>query len=113
MESGFSISTDCLLPSLIFLLALFLFIGIPRIKMEVRAKRILSQMPNHETTSSFVGFHSALPSRKRAAINEKITEMESNGWLYLKSAEANPLKTTFYWGGGLNLYFIRNKRNNT
>ena len=113
MESSIAHNSEYLLASIIMLLTLFLFIGIPRIKMELRAKRILSQMPNHEITSSLVIFHSASPSQKRVVINEKIAEMESNGWLFLKSAEANPLKTILYWGGGLKLYFIKNKRNDS
>ena len=76
--------------------------------MEIRAKKILSQMPNHEIESFFIPFDSALPSEKRIVMGKKISEMESKGWIYLKSNEVNPLKTIKYRGGGLNMYFIRN-----
>jgi hypothetical protein len=101
-------STPCLWSSLIILLALSLFVGIPRIRMEIRAKKVLSQMPSHEIKSFFITFDPALSSGKRIIIDKKIAEMESQGWIYLKCSEANPLKTIKYRGGGLNMYFIRN-----
>ena len=75
--------------------------------MEIRAKKLLSQIPNHEIQSFFVPFDSVFPLGKRAIMDKKIAEMERQGWIYLKSGEANPLKTLKYLGGGLNMYFIR------
>lgn len=75
--------------------------------MELRAKKLLSQIPNHEIQSFFVPFDSVFPLGKRAIMDKKIAEMERQGWIYLKSSEANPLKTLKYLGGGLNIYFIR------
>ncbi len=108
MESAFqSFAIPCLWSSLAALLVLLFFVGIPRIKMEARAKKILSQIPNHEIQSFFVSFDSIFPAGKRTIMKKKIAEMESQGWIYLKSGEANPLKTIQYRGGGLNMYFIR------
>lgn len=100
-------TSGCLWSSLVLLLALVLFLGVPRIRMELRAKRILSQIANYEIKSFFVSFDSVFPSQKRAVMDKKIAEMESQGWIYLRSGEVNPLKTIKYLGGGLNMYFVR------
>jgi hypothetical protein len=96
--------------SLAAFLVFFLFVGIPRIRMELRAKKILSQIPHHEIQSFFIPFASTFPSGKRAVMEKKIAEMENQGWIYLKSSEANPLKTIKYQGGGLNMYFVRDSQ---
>ncbi len=75
--------------------------------METRAKKILSQIPDHQIQSVFVSFDSVFPSGKRAIMEKKIAEMENQGWVYLKSGEVNPLKTFKYQGGGLNMFFIK------
>jgi len=81
--------------------------------MEVRAKKLLSQIPNHEIQSFFIPFTAAFPPGKRAVMEKKIAEMESQGWIYLKSGEANLLKTFKYRGGGLNISFIRDAKSSS
>src|SRR5690349_19551740 len=78
-----------------------------RIRMERRARSLLSQFPNAEQTSIYIPFHSAWPNTKRREMEVKIAEMEHAGWTFLRGAEASPLRTLRSWGGGLNLHFVR------
>lgn len=90
-----------------FVLMVIIRLVMPRIKMLRRAKALLKKMPNHENTSIYLQFSSAFPHRKKREMDAKITEMAKDGWVFLKAGEAKPLKTLRSWGGGLNLYFIR------
>jgi hypothetical protein len=80
---------------------------IPRQRMLVRAKEILSKMPEHEERVEYLSFDTPWPRAKQKAMDAKIVEMEKAGWVYLKASEANPLKTLFSLGGGLRLHFVR------
>jgi hypothetical protein len=75
--------------------------------MERKAKELLAKMPEHDSKIIYLNFTSALPNAKRAAMNSKISEIEQAGWTFLKASEAGLHKTSFSWGGGLNLHFIR------
>jgi hypothetical protein len=79
-----------------------------RIPMERRARLLLSQFPHAERTSLYLAFRSARPSVKRREMENRIREMESAGWTFLRGTEANPLRTLRSWGGGVMLHFIRN-----
>ncbi len=92
------------------LLAIVIFI-VARVRMELRAQKLLEQIPNHEIKIMYVSFKSGFAPGKRLEMNAKIAEMEKEGWVYLKSREANPLKTIKSWGGGLNMYFVRKLSN--
>jgi hypothetical protein len=80
---------------------------LPRIRMEQRAKELLAKMPQHESKTIYLSFDSALPNTKRAAMNSRISEVERDGWIFLKASEVGLDKTCSSWGGGLNLHFIR------
>ncbi len=86
---------------------LVIMIVLPRIRMLRRANALLRDMPNHERTTIYVQFSSWLPNRKQKEMDAKVAEMAKDGWVFLKAGEANPLKTMWSWGGGVNLYFIR------
>lgn len=80
---------------------------IPRIRMERRAKGLLAEMPQHERKTVYLAFSSAWYRGKGKEMATRIAEEENGGWIFLKASEANPLKTLFAWGGGINLEFIR------
>ncbi len=86
-----------------------LFILIPRIRMERRARALLAQHPRAERTSMRLTFRSGWPGRKRTQMDAKISEMRNAGWILLRATEASPLRTLWSRGGGLTLHFIREK----
>jgi hypothetical protein len=79
----------------------------PRVQMEREARALLKQHPGAEQTSVYLSLHSILPSKKKQEIDAKITEMQAQGWTFLRAMEANPLRTICSLGGGLTLHFIR------
>jgi hypothetical protein len=95
-----------LMSFLLFLVPLAVMLP-ERLRMAQRAKALLAQMPQHEQRTVYLAFASVWPSRKQKEINAKIHEEAKDGWTYLKANEASPLKTIRTWGGGVNLYFIR------
>jgi hypothetical protein len=80
---------------------------IPHLSMERRATELLSQHPGAEQTSVYLELHSTWAWNKQREIDAKITEMQPQGWTFLRALEASPLRTICSWGGGLTLHFIR------
>jgi hypothetical protein len=107
-QYSFALATLAIFPALITTVIVCIwFVALPRIKMDRRAKALLVQMPEHDSTTIYLAFASALPWEKHAAMESKIAEMERNGWVFLKASESGPLKTISSWGGGLDLQFIK------
>lgn len=77
-----------------------------RVRMERRARKLLSQHPQAERTSVYLPFRSSWESGKQE-MEAKISEMQSSGWTFLRAHEASPLRTLLSWGGGVTLQFIR------
>lgn len=80
---------------------------IPRLRMERRARALLTQNPGAQRTSVYLPFHSTLADGKRVEMDAKISEMGRAGWTFLRATEANPFRTICSWGGGLKMHFIR------
>lgn len=95
-----------LLAAIPFVIAL-LIVAPRRIRMRRRASALLARHPHAEQISVYLPFRSGGWSGKQREMDAKIAEMASSGWLYLRAAEANPLRTIRSWGGGLTLHFIR------
>jgi hypothetical protein len=97
----------CAVPALIP----FVFrVGVPRFRMARRARALLAEHPGAERTSVYLPLQSTWASHKQQEIDAKITDMKSEGWIFLRAMEANPLRTIFSWGGGLTLQFIRDAK---
>ena len=93
----------------IFLILALVLVLIPRLRMQKRAAEIVHAMSDPEETSCYLRFTSTRPRLKKQEIEDKISEMTKQGWVFLKLSEANPLKTIFAWGGGLQMHFVRDK----
>lgn len=78
-----------------------------RLRMERRASRLLAQHPDAEKTAVYLKLNSTFAAGKEREIEIKISEMEQQGWIFLRLKEANPLRTIRSWRGGLSLEFIR------
>jgi hypothetical protein len=78
-----------------------------RIRMETRARDLLSQIEHPETISVFVSFDSALRAKRLARIDEEVTKMEPAGWQFLRLRAAPIRRTSRFWGGGLSIDFVR------
>ncbi len=98
----------CVLAPAAILLLVFAVVILPRrIRMERRARELLTQHPGAEQTSVYLELHSTFVGAKQREIDAKIAEMQPQGWTFLKAAEASPLRTLRSWGGGVTLHFIR------
>ena len=87
---------------------IILMLALPkRVRMERRARELLSQHPQAERTSVYLAFHSGGASGKQREMEAKISEMQSSGWTFLRAHESSPLRTLLSWGGGVTLQFIR------
>jgi hypothetical protein len=75
--------------------------------MERKAKELLAKMPEHESKTIYLSFASIFPNAKHMAMNSKIAEIERDGWIFLKASEAGLHRSSFSWGGGVDLHFIR------
>jgi hypothetical protein len=95
----------CAIPALL----LFVFVIVPRFRMERRARALLAEHPEAEHTSVYLALHSTFAGDKQREIDAKIAEMQPQGWTFLRAMEASPLRTLRSWGGGLTLHFIRTK----
>ena len=93
----------------IFLILALGLVFIPRLRMQKRAAEILHTMSDPEETSCYLRFTSTRPRIKKQEIDDKISEMTKQGWVFLKLSEANPLKNFFAWGGGLIMHFVRDR----
>ena len=94
----------------IVMMAFVVMVLVPRGRMQRRAAGILQGLSDYEETSCYLRFGSMWPWRKRRAMAAKIAEMAGEGWIFLKAGEAHPLKTLASWGGGLQLYFVRERK---
>jgi hypothetical protein len=87
------------------LLWVAIFVVPARVGMERRARTLLSDHPNADRKSVYLSFPSV--RGKRALMELRIAEIETDGWIYLRATEASPWRTLRSWGGGLTLHFIR------
>ena len=83
--------------------------GIRRIRMERRARALLSQHPRAEQTSICLQLYSPFPWDKQREMDAKIAEMHQEGWTLLRASSAGFLRAMHSWGGALTLQFIRTK----
>jgi hypothetical protein len=83
------------------------FVAVPRFRMERRARVLLSKHAGADRTSVYLPLHSTWAWEKQREIDARVAEMQSEGWIFLRGMEANPLRTICSWGGGLTLQFIR------
>jgi hypothetical protein len=110
---GFPLAMDyitllLLCAALAFLLFMFIVaVGIPRYRMERRARSLLAQHPGAERKSVYLPLHSTFGAEKQKEVDAKIAEIKAQGWIFLQARAANPFRTIRSWGGGLNLHFIR------
>ena len=82
----------CAIPAIL----LFMFyVGVPRFRMERRARALLAQHPGAEQTSVYLELHSTFTGGKQREIDAKIAEMQPLGWTFLRAMEASPLRTIF------------------
>ena len=98
-----------LLPVAVLFVLFIILVLIPRIRMERRARLLLTQHPDAERTSVYLAFRCAWAGGKRQEMDAKIAEMSKAGWTFLRATEASPLRTLFTWGGGVTLQFIRER----
>ena len=61
---------------------------IPRVRMARKAREILAQYPDAERTSVYIQYHSVTWKHKREVLEAKIAEMKTDGWTFLRGAEA-------------------------
>jgi hypothetical protein len=102
------VKTPIILLVLLLVAVMFvLFVLIPRLRMERRARVLLAQHPNAERKSVYVAFRCGWASGKRREMDAKIAEMKDAGWTFLRATEASPVRTLCSWGGGVTLQFIR------
>lgn len=87
--------------------AFAVLVGVPRFRMEQRARALLARHPDAEHTSVYLELRSVLAVGKRREIHAEIAKMQQQGWTFLRMREASPSLTTRSWGGGLTLHFIR------
>lgn len=80
-----------------------------RLRMERRARQLLAEYPEAEQTTVYLQFHSISWKEKQKAHDTLVAEMASKGWTFLKGSEANLLRTSMTWAGGVNMHFIRNR----
>ena len=95
----------------IFGLLIIFTVVIPRIKMNKRAQRILKQMNSVDERIEYIRFNCFWPSAKKRKMDSKIKELRTEGWTYLKASSAPFRQTIKSLGGGLHLYFVKEKKN--
>ena len=83
---------------------------VPRIRMEKRARQMLNEHLDAEQTSKYLSFKSTFEPGKSQELEQLISLMAEDDWVYLRSREASPFRTIASWGGGLHVDFIRDKR---
>jgi hypothetical protein len=87
----------------------YVFVIVPRRRMEARASTLLAEHPEAEQTSVYLKLRSTFARKKQREIDAKTAQMQPQGWTFLRATAASPLRTLFSWGGGLTLHFIRTK----
>ena len=98
------------MPYILFLLPFVMlvpFVLVPRMRMERRARALLSEHPDAERKSVYLAFQSGWAAGKGREMGARIAELSEGGWTYLRATEASPLRTCRSWGGGVTLQFIR------
>ena len=95
------------IPLVIIFVVLAIVIFPRRIRMEQRARKLLAEHPDAEQTTVYLQFHSAKWSEKQKAHEAMVADMAAKGWTFLRASEANLLKTSFTWAGGVNMHFIK------
>lgn len=82
------------------------WIAVPLTKMRERAAQLEAENTFTERTTLYLPLKGTLSSTKQKQIDEKISEMAEQGWIYLKGSYAG-LKTIKSWGGGIDLHFAK------
>jgi hypothetical protein len=88
---------------------LIVFVIVPHLRTERRARALLAAHPEAEQTSVDLKLHSMFAPGKQREIDAKVAEMQSQGWTFLRAMAAGPVRFFRSRGGGLTLYFIRTK----
>ena len=83
--------------------------SIRRFRMERQARVIVEQHPGAEQTSVYLQLYSPFPWDKQREMDTRISEMQQQGWTFLRSSSVRFLRAMRSWGGGLTLHFIRIK----
>ncbi len=78
-----------------------------RVFMKVLARRILARWPNHEIIELFLPVDSSSFLLHRAERMKKIAQMQSEGWIYLRSESAESSKSDGNFACGEIVYFLR------
>jgi hypothetical protein len=98
-----------ILPCVIVAVLWFVFVVVPHLRMEQRARKLLAQHPGAEQTSVYLKLRSTFAWGKQREVDAKIAEMQPQGWTFLRVATVSPSRTIRSWDGGLALHFIRMK----
>jgi hypothetical protein len=80
--------------------------SIARAKMRERAAQLEAENTFTERTTLYLPLKGTLNSTKQKQIDEKISEMAEQEWIYLRGSYAG-LKTMKSWGGGIDLHFAK------
>jgi hypothetical protein len=96
-----------LAPLAIIVVGLAIVILPRRIRMEQRARKLLTEHPGAEQTSVYLQFQSARWSEKQKAYDAMVADMAIKGWTFLRASEASLKKTSVTWAGGVNMHFIK------
>lgn len=98
-----------LIPFVVGVACAWTVFGIRRLRMERRARALLSQHPRAEQSSLCLQLESPFPWDKQREMDAKIAEMHQQGWTFLRASSAGFLRAMRSWGGALTLHFIRTK----
>lgn len=74
---------------------------------ERNAAKLLAANPDADQLAELLPLQSNWNSGKQCEIDGRIHEMQNNGWTYLRTSEVSPLISLKYWGGAVQLLFIR------
>lgn len=88
-----------------FLLILWLAL-LPRIYLRRRARELLRDHPDAEQTQILMAYESLFKTRRRAQLNSRIAQMETEGWVLADKVERK-LRGDWAPKGEVSLSFIR------
>lgn len=75
--------------------------------MERRASDMLKQNPDAALESEILPLRSTFRGGKQNEIDARATHRQLQGWTLLKVTSINPLISIWYWGGAVQLHFIK------
>ena len=73
------------------------------------AERLVRDTPQQEERTEYIQLRHLLPWGKEREMARRITEVETEGWIYRKATAVNPFRSILSLGGALNLHFVRAK----